>query len=185
MRAFLLATIAVLTLAACGAQPPAASDNTGQSSQASQTKTAPEPPSVIAEPTPSAGKPRDPSTSEPPVTIGPNGPVVPDGVSEVPAAQIDASALPTYYEYGNKVWMFDGGFSLQLFAEASSSCADVEATVVDQSSDSVKIMVRSLNRPQGGQPDDSMCASVMTPKPVMVRLDTPLQDRRVLLSAGR
>jgi hypothetical protein len=187
MRAFLLATIAVCALAACGAPTPAATDGAGQGSPVSPTKTAPEPPSVIAEPTPPGGneKPRDPSTSEPPVTIGPNGPVLPEGVSEVPASQIDASALLTYYEYGNKVWMFDGGFSLQLFAEATSSCAEVEAVLADQSADSVKIMVRSSDQPQGGRPDDKMCASVMTPKPVVVRLDTPLQDRKILLSSGR
>lgn len=188
MRAFLLATVAVFALAACGQQP-AASDGAGQTTQVqfSQTKTAPVPPSMIAEPTPPAGeKPRNPSTTEPPVTIGPNGPVVPAGVTEVPASQIDASAVVTYSEYGKKVWMFDGGFSLQLFGDATSSCADVEAVVVDQSADAVKIEVRSVVQPQGGRPDDDkMCASVMTPKPVTVRLDTPLQDRMIVLSSGR
>lgn len=189
MRAFLIATTAVLglgVLAACGSQPsPAASDQAGQTST-SPSKTAPEPPSVIAEPTrPDAGKPQNPSNGEPPVTIGPNGPVVPPGVSEVPPSQIDASALPSYFEYGNKVWAYDGGFSLQMFAAASSSCTGAEAKVVDQSSDSVKIVVRPLDSPQGGRPDDGACSMVMTPKAVTVTLDTPLQDRKILLSAGR
>jgi hypothetical protein len=187
MRAFLLATIAVFALAGCGEQP-AASDGAGQSTevQFSQTKTAPVPPSVIAEPTPPvSGKPQNPTVGEPPVTIGPNGPVVPDGVTEVPASQIDASAVVTYSDYGKRVWMFDGGFSLQLFGDATSSCGDVEARVIDQASDTVKIEVRAAAQPQGGGPDDKMCASVMTPKPVVVRLDTPLQDRVILLSAGR
>jgi len=187
MRVFLLATVAVFALAACGEQP-AASDQAGQTTeiQFSQTKTAPEPPSVIAEPTPPAGeKPRNPSTGEPPVTIGPNGPVMPAGVTEVPASQIDASAVVTYSEYGKKVWMFDGGFSLQLFADATSSCGEVQAVVVDQAADSVTIEVRQVEQPQGGGPDDKICASVMTPKPVVVKLDTPLQDRVIVLSAGR
>jgi hypothetical protein len=188
MRAFLLAIVAVFALAACGEQP-AASDGAGQSTevQFSQTKADPEPPSVIAEPTPPAeAKPRDPSTGEPPVTIGPSGPVVPDGVTEVPASQIDASAVVTYSEYGKRVWMFDGGFSLQLFGDATSSCGDVQAIVTDQAADSVTIDVRAVDQPQGGGPDDDkICASVMTPKPIVVTLDTPLQDRMVVLSAGR
>jgi hypothetical protein len=191
MRAFLIATTAVLSLGvltACGDQPTrTASDQAGQTSSSEQpSKTAPEPPSVIAEPTgPDAGKPQNPSNGEPPVTIGPDGPVVPAGVSEVPPSQIDAAALPNYFEYGNKVWAFDGGFSLQLFAAASSSCTGVEAKVVDQSADTVKILVRPLDSPQGGRPDDGACAMVMTPTPVTVTLDTPLQDRKILLSAGR
>jgi hypothetical protein len=110
---------------------------------------------------------------------------VPAGVTEVPSSQVEASALPTYFEYGNRVWMYDGGFSLQLFAAASSSCTDAEAVVVDQSADTVKILVRPLASPQGGRPDDGACTMVMTPKPVTVTLDTPLQDRTVVLSAGR
>jgi hypothetical protein len=192
MRAFLIATTAVLglgVLAACGAQPSqTASDQAGHTSS-SATKTPPEPPSVIAEPTeptrPDAGKPQNPSNGEPPVTIGPNGPVVPPGVTEVPAAQVDASALPSYFEYGNKVWAYDGGFSLQMFAAASSSCTGAEARVVDQSANSVKIIVRPLDTQPGGRPDDSACSMVMTPKPVTVTLDTPLQDRKIVLSAGR
>jgi hypothetical protein len=194
MRAFLIATSAVLALGAltaCGNQTtPAASDQAdGTSSSAGPVKTAPEPPSVIAEPTgptkPDAGKPQNPSNGEPPVTVGPDGPVVPNGVTEVPAAQVDASALPNFFEYGNKVWSYDGGFALQMFAAASSSCTGAEATVVDQSPDSVKIVVRVLDSPPGGRPDSSACAMVMTPTPVTVTLDTPLQDRKVLLSGGR
>jgi hypothetical protein len=119
------------------------------------------------------------------VTIGPNGPVVPAGVTEVPPSQVDASALPSYFEFGSKVWSYDGGFALQLFAAASSSCTDAEAVVVDQSADTVKIVVRPLPAPQGGRPDDGVCTMVMTPKPVTVTLDSPLQDRTILLSAGR
>ncbi len=195
MRALLTATTAVLALgvlAACGNEAPAVSDQAAAHSTqtggqpGSATKPAPEPPSVTAEPTPPSGeKPRNPSGGQPPVTIGPNGPVVPSGVSEVPAQQVDASALPSYFEYGNRVWAFDGGFSLQFFASASSACTGVRARVVDQAANSVKILVEPLDAPQGGRPDDQPCAMVMTPQAVTVTLDTPLQDRKVVLSAGR
>jgi hypothetical protein len=195
MRAFVTAATAVLALgvlAACGNS--ATPTSTGQDSQRSSSQSAkpePEPPSVIAEPTPPAGKPsdpgsgkpRDPGSGEPPVTIGPNGPVVPAGVTEVPPAQINASGLPTYLEYGNRVWAYDGGFSLQMFAAATSSCTGAEALVTEQASDSVTIVVRPVDGPQGGRPDDGVCATVMTPVPVTVTLDTPLQDRRIVLLA--
>jgi hypothetical protein len=191
MRALLIATTAVLAfgvLAACGDKAtPVASDQSGTPTETSADKTAPSTPTMskITEPTRPGGKPQNPSGGEPPVTLGPNGPVVPQGVTEVPSSQVDASALPNFFEYGDKVWMFNGGFSLQLFAAASSGCSDAEAVLADQSADTVKIMVRPLDGPQGGRPDDEMCTTVMTPKPVVVTLDTPLQDRTILLSAGR
>jgi hypothetical protein len=192
MRAFLIATTAVLAagvLAGCGDQATQdASDAAGQTTVTQSerpAKTPPKLPTDIAEPTPPAGKPQNPSSGEPPVSLGPNGPVVPDGVTEVPASQVDASAVPAYFEYGNKVWQYDGGFSLQMFASASTSCNGVEARVVDQSSDTVKILVQPLDAPQGGRPDDGVCAMVMTPKPVTVTLDSPLQDRKIVLSGGR
>jgi hypothetical protein len=189
MRAFVVAVGAVLALgvlAACGSQA-TPSGTAGQTSRSEQsTKVPPDTPSEVAEPTPPAGeKPRDPASGPAPVTIGPDGPVVPEGVTEVPPSQVDASALPTFGEYGNKVWAYNSGFSLQFFASASSSCTGVQATVVDQSSDSVKIFVRPLDSPQGGRPDDGACAMVMTPKPVTVTLDQPLRERKIVLSAGR
>jgi hypothetical protein len=198
MRAYLIATTAVLAavaLAGCGNQPTSTSAGqaTSQTSETSETRppespsdvATPVPPSTEIEPTPPGGKPQNPSGGQPPVTIGPDGPVVPAGVTEVPASQVDASALPSYFEYGNKVWLFNDGFALQLFAAASSSCTDAEAVVVDQAADSVKIVVRPMAQPQGGRPDDGICATVMTPRPVTVTLDTPLRDRMILLSAGR
>jgi len=193
MRAFLIATTAVLalaTLAGCGQQAaPAASDQAGeqtsQTGQSGQPPKSTEPPVTVVEPTPPAGKPRNPTSGEPPVTLGPDGPVVPAGVTEVPATQVDVSALPTYFDYGNRVWAYNDGFSLQFFAAAPSGCSGVEATVVDQSPDAVRIVVRPMDQPQGGRPDDSICASVMTPMPVVVTLDTPLQDRLVVLAEER
>ncbi|MGB3440948.1 MAG: hypothetical protein WBA97_19540 [Actinophytocola sp.] len=192
MRALLTAATAALALgvlAGCGtASTPAASDQSATTTSERPSKTPPEPPtpSDVATPQPpEAGKPQNPSGGEPPVTIGPNGPVVPPGVTEVPSGQVDATALPQYIEFGNKVWQFDDGFSLQMFAGASSGCSGAEAVLLDQSADAVKIVVRPLDQPQGGRPDDSVCTQVMTPVPVTVALDQPLRDRKVLLSAGR
>lgn len=193
MRALLIVTSAVAALAvlaACGDQGgQAASDQQPRTSQTgttgTSTKPAPEPPSTVVEPTPPVSeKPRNPSGGQAPVTLGPNGPVVPPGVTEVPAKQLDTSAFPNYVKYGNRVWAFDGGFSLQFFAAASTACSRLVARVVDQSPDTVKILVEPMDTPQGGRPDEP-CAMVMTPQAMTVTLDTPLQDRKVVLSAGR
>jgi hypothetical protein len=142
---------------------------------------------------PSAGKPQDPSAPKPPggatpsapVSISPTGVVVPEGVRQVPAAQVDSSALPVYYEHRGEVWQFDDGRSLQVFAAASSACTDAEAVVVDQTQDGVRIMLRPLPRPAGGRPDGGACAAVVTPRPIVVTLAEPLGDRTVYLGMGR
>lgn len=196
MRALLIATVAALglgVLAGCGERSgPGAAGQTSTVTSVTSSADGKAPPvtpspSVVVEPTPPGGKPQDPGANAgtPPVSMGPDGPVVPPGVTEVPAAQIDASALPEYYEQRGRVWVFDDGFSLQMFAAGSSGCTDAEAVVVDQSADSVKILLRPLSGPQGGRPDDSVCTAVMAPRPVVVQLDTPLRDRKILLSAGR
>lgn len=185
--------VALGVLAGCGqrAEPAADSQNASTASSATgkpapDTPTLSEPPSTVVEPTPPAGgKPQNPSGGEPPVTVGPDGPVVPAGVTEVPAAQIDATAVPKYDDYSHRVWAFDNGLSLQMFAMASSSCTDVEAVLVDQSPDAIKVMLRPMDGPQGGRPDDQMCATVLTPRPVVVALDTPLKDRKIYLAEGR
>ena len=189
MRALLTtATVALAfgLLAGCGVTVTPVESDQRVTTERLKTPPVPPTPSDVATPQPpEAGKPQNPVSGEPPVTIGPDGPVVPPGVTEVPAAQVDATALPQYVEFGNKVWQYNDGFSLQMFAAATSGCAGVEAFVADQSADAVKIIVRSLDQPQGGRPDDSVCTQVMTPVPVTVTLDQPLRDRMVLLSAGR
>ncbi|MFC4858525.1 hypothetical protein [Actinophytocola glycyrrhizae] len=195
MRALLTTVTAALALgllAGCGdASSPAAADQTTTTTTSEErpSKTPPEPPtpSDVATPRPpSSGKPQDPSDGEPKVTIGPDGPVAPPGLTEVPVSQVDASALPEYYrEYGDKAWVHEDGFTLEVIAFASSGCSGAEAVLIDQSADAVKIMLRPLDQTPGGRPDDSICTSVMTPKPVAVTLDQPLRDRKVLLSTGR
>jgi hypothetical protein len=82
--------------------------------------------------------------------------------------------------------VFDEGYSLEMFAAASSGCTDAEAVVVDQSDSGVRITLRPLDQQPGGRPDGGgACTAVMTPKPVMVRLTKPLGDRTVFLGIGR
>lgn len=185
MRALLIATAAagLLALAGCGQE--AAPTGSPRSDPASQTKTE-EPPTVVATPEAPGGKPQDPgATPTPPVSLSPDGPVVPEGVALVPAEQVDSSALPEYYEQRGQVWVYDDGFSLQMFAAASSSCGDAEAMVVDQTASEVRIVLRPMDQPMGGPADGEACAMVMQPKPVTVTLDSPLQDRKIFLASGR
>jgi hypothetical protein len=186
MRALLIATAAGLVLlAGCGKE--AAPSGSTQPDPTAPTKTE-EPATDIATPEPPGGKPQDPGTTpEPPVTQAPSGTglVVPAGVTQLPPEQVDATALPMDYAERGLVWVFDDGFSLQMFAMATSGCGGVDARVVDQTATEVRITLGAMDQPQGGPADDTMCTTVMTPKPVTVTLDAPLQDRKVLLATGR
>jgi hypothetical protein len=187
MRALLFATltaVAAVGLAGCGQDSAAPADE----KPATET-TSSQPPSQTATKPPEYPKPpedpKPPSETSAPVSLSPTGVVVPDGVTKVPTAQVDSSALPVYYEHRGEVWEFDGGRSLQLFAAASSGCTDAEAVVLDQSAADIRITVRPLNRPPGGRPDDGVCTAQVTPRPVVVRLDAPLGDRTIYLAIGR
>ncbi len=188
MRAalFLVSLAAVAGLAAC----------TNDAAPADTTEAPPEPSQVTTSPSvtqlpnaSSAQPPAKPPSGQPsaPVTLSPSGElVVPAGVEQVPAAQIDASALPVYYEHHGDVWVFDDGYSLEMFAAASSGCTDAEAVVVDQSADDIRITLRPLPSPPGGRPDGGgACTAVMTPRPVTVGLDQPLGGRTIFLGIGR
>jgi hypothetical protein len=123
-----------------------------------------------------------------PVSPGPSGGDVPAGATRVPAGQVDADGLPSYYARRGEVWVFDGGRSLRMFAMASSGCTDAEADVSDQSAGEVRITLRALPLPPGnrpGRPDGGACTQVLTPRPVTVTLAEPLGDRTIHLSAGR
>lgn len=195
MRALLLVTLAAAAavgLAGCGQDAAPASDKAAGSSTAPTTApTTPSPekpgkPGKPGAPIPRPPEPKPPAgTPTAPVTMGPNGPVVPAGVTQVPAGQVDASALPAYYDSPGDVWVYDDGYSLEMFAAASSGCSEAEAVVVDQTSDAVRITLRPLAQTQGGRPDSRPCTAVMTPRPVTVRLAKPLGDRMIYLGIGR
>jgi hypothetical protein len=191
MRAALLFTslavvAAGLTACADDAVPSGTSDPAPRPSQVTTSPSVTQLPNATSSET---APPAEPPKGQPsaPVTLSPQGEVVvPAGVEQVPAAQIDASALPVYYEHHGDVWVFDDGYSLEMFAAASSGCTDAEAVVVDQSADDIRITLRPLPSPPGGRPDSGgACTAVMTPKPVTVRLDQPLGDRMIYLGIGR
>lgn len=189
MRALLfamLATVAAVGLAGCAGTTGTSASAPGSSESPAVSR----PPSspVPSQPAPSPSEPKPPAGKpSAPVSISSSGElVVPDGVTTVPADQVDSSALPAYYEHRGQVWMFDDGYSLQMFAAASTGCSDAEAVVVDQSGTDVRITLRPLPAPPGGMPDDGgVCTTVMTPRPVTVTLDQPLGDRKIYLASGR
>ncbi|HEX2131034.1 MAG TPA: hypothetical protein VHH15_05690 [Actinophytocola sp.] len=201
MRALLIAgaaTAALVGLAGCGQDTgqDTGPDTAGQSSESTtepmSTVVEPTPPAPTVTRTPPSTKPQDPpeDTRPPgkpaaPVTLSPSGPVVPAGVRQVPSEQIDASAVPEYYQHRGQVWVYDDGHALQTFAMATSGCGDAEARVTTESASEVRIVMRPLPQPQGGPPDGRMCTTVMTPRPVTVTLDAPLGDRMIYLVGGR
>lgn len=168
-----LAVVGLAGIAGCGGHDAAAPDTPtpagGPSSTekpgASSSVTVPDKSSAPAPPTAATG--------------------VPKGAAQVPAAQVDASALPSYYQHRGEVWVYDGGYSLRTYAMATSGCTDAEAVVVDQSAAAVRIMLRPLPQPQGGRPDGQMCTESLQPRPVTVKLTAPLGDRTIHLAAGR
>ena len=164
----------LLVLGACGQLTDQAGPGGQSSGQPSQTEVGPSQTEVGSSPPAS-------SSAEPPVTVGPSGTDVPAGVRLLPTSQVDASALPDYYTERN-VWAFDDDRSLQMVAMANDACAGVQATVSEQSANAVKVVLASMDAPQGGPPDGQMCAQVLTPKPVTVRLDAPVGNRKVYLS---
>jgi hypothetical protein len=198
MRAVLPAALAAVAMAAlvgltaCGsdAAKPADSTTSAQAppSQAPSTSPTgsrlPTPISRPPEPKPPAGKPAGKTA---PVSLGPSGEVVVEpGVTKVPASQVDASAVPKYYDHRGEVWVYDDGYSLAMFADASSGCTDAQAVVLDQSSTEVRIGLRPLAHPAGGRPDEGgACTAVMTPRAVALTLREPLGDRKIRLALTR
>ncbi|HEY7595020.1 MAG TPA: hypothetical protein VH969_17845 [Actinophytocola sp.] len=194
MRALRIAAVvlaAAAGLTACGQDAGTASGSAPatSSSAASTSPASVEPPSASSTKPPAPASPPSGQPGQPaaPISLSPTGDVVvADGVTQVPAAQIDAGALPTYYEHHGDVWVYDDGYSLAMFAAASSGCSDAEAVVVDQSADGVKITMRPLDQQPGDRPDNGgACSAVMTPRPVAVKLDQPLGDRTIYLGIGR
>lgn len=194
MRALLIAGVTAVTLAGlagCGqgddpaadGQAPKTESSTGSAPGATEPSLTPTPPSTKLDQPPDPTK--DPPAPSPPVSIENGEPVVPAGVTQVPSAQVDASAVPEYYDHRGVVWSFDDGRALQAFAMATSGCDGAEASLTGETSAEVRIELRPLPQAQGGPADGKMCTTVMTPRPVTVALDAPLGDRTVVLSGGR
>jgi len=126
----------------------------------------------VGQPVPTAPSSTDPSTpgspdpSTPPPTSGmPQGAAVP-----VPDSQVDTGALPNYYKE-RKVWILNGGRTLQLSAMAQDACTGVTAIVTEQNQTEVRVMIKPMDVPQGGSPDGPP-----------VDLKVPLGDRKVIVT---
>jgi hypothetical protein len=175
MRVFVGTAGLLLALAACGQ----AADQGGQAASApGSTSGSPSP--TIVEP-PSVSVPAPPITELPPPLPGPTGTKVPEGATLLPKSQVDTSGLPSYYTERN-VWSLNGGRSLVVPGMGRDACTGVQARVVEQNADLVRIEISPMDVPQGGQPDGGgFCAQVVTPRMVTVDLKVPLGNRKVVL----
>ncbi|MGX7826806.1 hypothetical protein ACTG9Q_17100 [Actinokineospora sp. 24-640] len=177
MKRFLIpaALLVLATAGACGERPDAVPEIPGG---ASLSLTMPTKPSVPVAPPTDTVDPTGPS-----VSLGPSGVVVPSGYTELPAGQVDAKALPADVYTDRRVWAAPDGRSLQLFAVAPDPCTEVRATVESAGADVVTLALSPVPHPLGG-PEGQVCATVVTPKPVSVRLADVLGDRKVVLTEG-
>jgi hypothetical protein len=177
-RLFVAAAVVAVGLAGCAPESAPARDQPDDTTSTTASTTTP---TRESEPPPTATPSAPTSPSRP-------GGDVPVGAARVPAGQVDAAELPSYYAHRGEVWVFDHDRSLRMFAMASSGCTDAEAVVSDQSASEVRITLRALPQPPGnrpGGPDGGVCTQVLTPRPVTVTLAEPLGDRTIHLSAGR
>lgn len=183
----MLAATAVAALAGCGPENTAARPVDPTSVTPTPTSTPTSTPTQTPT-SPTGESPRPPASATPsaPLSVDPSGVVVPEpGVTRVPAGQVDAGALPEYYDHRGEVWVFDDGYALAMFAAASSGCTGAEAVVVDQSATEVAVTLRPLTSRPGGRPGGGACTAVITPRPVSVTLREPLGDRTVRIAVGR
>ncbi|MBB5156288.1 hypothetical protein BJ970_003822 [Saccharopolyspora phatthalungensis] len=110
---------------------------------------------------------------QPPV---PPGPVQPKSEQErvpVTEASVDASMLPKGYP--TKVWTQDDG-AVVVATGQEGGCSKVHAELGEQTADHVKVVfVEETPEPPG------ICTMDLRYPPVAVRLDAPLEARKVVL----
>lgn len=132
---------------------------------------------------PSAATPGEPApsatttTPPPPVTTSGTETLVPPGVVEVPAAQIDATALSE--GYSQRAWIFDGGHGLQVFG-IDGGCRSARVEVLEQGAERVRLRLVSetISLPSG-----MSCTMELYDVPLTTRLDAPLGDRILVLES--
>jgi hypothetical protein len=137
----------------------------GQATQAADTGAKPElstsagvaPPSDVATPTP--GRPKQ---------------VVPEGTTEVPAKQIDSSALPA--DYPRDVTTGNGGTVLSIRAQ-EGGCGRVSAAVAEQTARRVVVNLKET-KAQTNQ----MCTMDIRTPVISATLDAPLAARTLVLT---
>lgn len=168
---------AVLTVAACGSQEPTSSGTPAAGSSSSASSPASPGPSS-SPPAPGTGI----APGEPDPNGGSKGPGgnVPGVVKVLPAGQVDTKELPNFGK-APQVSVGDGGKTLRITVGRATGCATMQGIVKQQNADGVWVALVPMDTPQGGE----KCSESMTPRPVLVRLDAPLDTRTVHLSASR
>jgi hypothetical protein len=158
----------LLTVSACGQQPVTsqpAGDTGAPSGSVSVPATTPVPTGPISGP-----------PLEPPPTANPPGKprlTVPEGSTPVPAAKIDAAALPEGYP--REVWTSNGGTILDIRAQ-EGGCGHALGEATEQTAQHVVVNL-SETKAQTGQ----MCTMDIRFPVISVALAAPLAERTVVL----
>ena len=106
-------------------------------------------------------------------TTSPGTGVLPVASRDVPATQVDSSRLPSGYPA--KVQQDDTGSMLTVQGE-EGGCEKASAQLTAQDNSAVHVvLVRTL------APTTQVCTKELRLKPLTVRLDNPLADRKVVL----
>jgi hypothetical protein len=109
----------------------------------------------------------------PPSQIDPMNPVPPKGTQPVPAAKVDASALPEGYP--RVAWTSDGGKAVGAYGVASGGCVEVRGELAEQNPQ--RVVLRLVEHTTS----DGPCTMEIRYVPVGVSLAEPLGDRTVVL----
>ncbi|WP_018684713.1 hypothetical protein [Actinokineospora enzanensis] len=169
-----VAALALFALAGCSGSADPAPTPGGTSPGAAATTGAP-----------AAGQPTGPVPTKAPapqLSVQPDGKITaPEGFHELPAAQVDAKALPDSYQE-RRVWASADGKSLQLIAIARDACAGIDASVAQATDAMVTVVLAPQTSPQGGPEGGKVCATVLTPRAVEIPLDQPVGDRKVVVT---
>ncbi|MDT7726817.1 MAG: hypothetical protein QOI21_3393 [Actinomycetota bacterium] len=152
---FVGAGLVLFAATACAGQGSPTAQPAGQPEPSASAGVAP--PSDIATPTP--GRPKQ---------------VVPEGTTEVPAGQIDSSALPA--DYPRDVTTSNGGTVLSIRAQ-EGGCGRVSAAPVEQTSQRVVVNLTETT----AQTNQICTMDIRTPV-VSATLDAPLAARTVVLT---
>jgi hypothetical protein len=154
---FVGAGAVLFAVTACAGQGTQAAD-TGAKPELSTSSSASVPrPSDVATPTP--GRPKQ---------------VVPEGTTEVPAKQIDSSALPA--DYPRDVTTSNGGTVLSIRAQ-EGGCGHVSAAVAEQTAQRVVVNLKET-KAQTNQ----MCTMDIRTPVISATLDAPLAARTLVLT---
>jgi hypothetical protein len=153
---FVGAGLVLFAATACAGQGSLTAQPAGQPELSTSASVAPLP-SDIATPTP--GRPKQ---------------VVPEGTTEVPATQIDSSALPA--DYPRDVTTSNGGTVLSIRAQ-EGGCGRVSAAPVEQTAQRVVV-----NLTETKAQTNQMCTMDIRTPVISATLDVPLAARTLVLT---